>query len=65
MVSRIVLAFLGVGIAVASVLLLGLSGGPRITSTLAVYQLFGYCGLFSSAILILRVIVAIARERVG
>jgi ubiquinone biosynthesis protein len=65
LVSRVVLAFLGVGIAVASVLLLGLSGGPRITSTLAVYQLFGYCGLFSTAILILRVIVAIARERVG
>ena len=65
LVSRAVLAFLGVGIAVAAVLLLGLSGGPRITSTLTVFQLFGYFGLFSSAVLILRVIVAIARERIG
>lgn len=64
-VSRVVLAFMRVGIAIASVLLLGLSGGPRITSTLTVYQLFGYFGLFSSAVLILRVGIAIARERVG
>jgi ubiquinone biosynthesis protein len=64
-VSRVVLAFMGVGLAIASVLLLGLNGGPRITSTLTVYQLFGYFGLFSSAVLLLRVIVAIARERAG
>jgi len=65
MVSRVVLAFMGVGVAIASVLLLGLSGGPRITSTLSVYQLFGYFGLFCGAVLLLRVIVAIARDRAG
>lgn len=65
MVSRVVLAFMGVGIAIASVLLLGLNGGPQITSTLSVYQLFGYFGLFCSAVLLLRVIVAIARDRAG
>jgi|GEM_PF-63034 ubiquinone biosynthesis protein len=65
MVSRVVLAFMGVGIAIASVLLLGLSGSPRITSTLSVFQLFGYFGLFCSAVLLLRVIVAIARDRAG
>lgn len=65
MVSRVVLAFIGVGLAIAAVLLLGLSGGPRISSMLTVYQLFGYFGLFCSAVLLLRVVVAIARERVG
>lgn len=65
LVSWGVLAFMGVGIAIASVLLLGLSGGPRITSTLSLFQLFGYSGLFCSVILLLRVVVAIARERVG
>lgn len=65
LVSRGVLAFLGVGLSIPSVLLLGLHGGPALASTLTVYQLFGYFGLFASAVLILRVIVAIARERVG
>jgi ubiquinone biosynthesis protein len=65
LLSRGVLAFLGVGLSMSSVLLLGLHGGPALASTLTVYQLFGYCGLFASAVLILRVIVAIARERVG
>jgi ubiquinone biosynthesis protein len=65
LVSRAVMAFMGVGVAIASVLLLGMSGGPRITSTLTVFQLFGYSGLFGSVVLLLRVLVAIARERVG
>ena len=65
LVSRAVMAFMGVGVAIASVLLLGMSGGPRITSTLTVFQLFGYSGLFCSVVLLLRVLVAIARERVG
>ncbi|MGE5333964.1 MAG: ABC1 kinase family protein, partial [Nitrososphaerota archaeon] len=65
LVSRAVLAFMGVGLAIASVLLLGLSGGPQISSTLTVYQLFGYFGLFCSAVLLLRVVVAIARERIA
>ena len=65
LVSWMVMAFMGVGIAIASVLLLGLSGGPHITSTLSVFQLFGYSGLFASVVLLLRVVVAIARARVG
>jgi ubiquinone biosynthesis protein len=65
MVSRVVLTFIGLGLAIASVMLLGLNGGPRLSSTLAVYQLFGYAGLFSGALLLLRVVVAIARERLG
>lgn len=65
LVSRAVLAFIGVGLALASVLLLGQSGGPSLTAALTVYQIFGYGGLLCSAVLVLRVIVAIARERVG
>jgi ubiquinone biosynthesis protein len=65
LMSRGILAFLGVGLSISSVLLLGLHGGPILTPALTVYQLFGYCGLFVSAVLILRVIVAIARERSG
>ena len=65
LVSRAVMAFMGVGVAIASVLLLGMNGGPRITSTLTVFQLFGYSGLFCSVVLLLRVVVGIARERVG
>ena len=65
LVSWMVMAFMGVGIAIASVLLLGLSGGPHITSTLSVFQLFGYSGLFASVVLLLRVVVAIARARAG
>jgi ubiquinone biosynthesis protein len=65
LVSRGVLAFIGVGLSIPSVLLLSLHGGPTLASTLTVYQLFGYCGLFASAVLILRIIVAIARERAG
>jgi ubiquinone biosynthesis protein len=65
LVSRGVLAFLGVGLSIPSVLLLGLHGGPALASVLTAYQLFGYCGLFASVVLILRVIVAIAHEGVG
>ncbi|MGO8948198.1 MAG: hypothetical protein ACLQUY_11145 [Ktedonobacterales bacterium] len=65
LVSRAVLAFIGVGLALASALLLGQSGSPHLAPTLTVDQLFGYGGLVCSAVLVLRVIVTIARERVG
>jgi hypothetical protein len=45
--------------------LLVLNGGSRIIAALSVYQLFGYFGLFCGAVLLLRVIVAIARDRAG
>ena len=40
-------------------------GGPALTSTISVCQVFGYFNLFLSAVLILRVIIAIVREKVG
>jgi ubiquinone biosynthesis protein len=65
LVSRVVLAFLGAALGIMSVLFLGMQGGPALTNTISVYQVFGYAGLFLSAVLILRVIIAIIREKVG
>lgn len=64
-VGRIVLACLGAALGLISVLLLGLKGGPMLNATLGMYQAFGYAGLFISITLILRVVVAIARDGVG
>ena len=66
-VSRLTLAFLGASLGIMAILLLGLQGGPEITLSppISVYQMFGYLGLFISMILILRVIIASTRERLG
>jgi hypothetical protein len=51
--------------------LLGIRGGPALLPAAAaghgtgVFQAFGYLGLFLSTILILRVIIATAREGIG
>ncbi|HEX6543257.1 MAG TPA: AarF/UbiB family protein [Ktedonobacterales bacterium] len=63
LVSRVVLAFLGATIGLIAVMLLGLPGGPVLSATLTVYQFFGYCGLFVSVVLILRVLTDIIRTR--
>ncbi len=67
LISRMTLAFLGAALGVMSILLLGLQGGPDISTSppISVYQMFGYLGLFISMILILRVIIASTRERLG
>jgi ubiquinone biosynthesis protein len=65
LVSRAVLAFLGASLGVMGALFLGMQGGPALADTISVYQVFGYAGLFLSSILILRVIVAIVREKAG
>jgi hypothetical protein len=64
-VSRAVLAFLGASLGFMGALFLGMQGGPALADTISVYQVFGYAGLFLSATLILRVIVAIVREKAG
>ena len=46
-------------------LLLGIKGGPALTDTIGVYQLFAYLGLFIGFVLILRGVIAIIRERLG
>jgi ubiquinone biosynthesis protein len=63
LVNRSVLAFLGAVLGGMSVVLLGIPGGPALTSGLSVLQFFGYLGLVLSVVLILRVIVTIARDR--
>ncbi|HLV97845.1 MAG TPA: AarF/UbiB family protein [Ktedonobacterales bacterium] len=65
LVSRAVLAFLGASLGFMGALFLGMQGGPALADTISVYQVFGYAGLFLSATLILRVIVAIVREKAG
>lgn len=65
LVSRVVLAFLGAALGLMAVLLLGLKGGPALSTSTSVYQAFGYFGLFVSIVLILRVVIAIVRERSG
>src|SRR6266508_1063305 len=65
LVNRAVLAFLGIGSGIVSVVLLGTRGGPALTPTTSALQLFGYLGLFSSVVLVLRVVIAIVRDRTG
>lgn len=62
LVDRAVLALLAVGAGVISVLLLESRTGPALTSTLSVLQALGYLGLFSSATLMMRVVIAVLRE---
>ena len=62
LVNRAVLAFLGGLVGVISVVLIGIKGGPEFTGSTSLYEFFGYFGLFCSAVLVMRVLVAILRE---
>lgn len=64
-VNRVVLAFLGGVVGVISVGLLAIRGGPPFSGTTSLYQFFGYFGLFCSAVLVLRVLVAILHDGVN
>jgi ubiquinone biosynthesis protein len=44
-------------------LLLGAPGGPRVSSTVSLYQVIGYNLLLVAAILVLRVLFTILRNR--
>jgi len=63
-VGRAILAFIGGVLGIMAVLLLGVSGGPPLAPTISLLHALGYAGLFASTVLLLRVIVAIARDRV-
>jgi ubiquinone biosynthesis protein len=65
LVNRFVLAFLGGVVGVLSVILLGTGGGPDLTGSTSLFQFFGYFGLFCATVLILRVVVAVARDGVN
>jgi ubiquinone biosynthesis protein len=71
MVNRAVMAFIGASVGLLSVGLLAIHGGPVLLPGGAhmrgtsVFRIFGYLGLFFGVVLILRVVVAIAREGIG
>jgi hypothetical protein len=62
LVNRILLAFLGAGVGVMSVILIGIKGGPDFAGQTSLYEFFGYFGLFCSTVLVMRVLVAILRD---
>jgi ubiquinone biosynthesis protein len=62
LVNRLVLTGLGIGTAIAAVLLLGAGSGPQLEGGLSLYSLLGYVGLFVSAIFIFRVAAAVMRD---
>jgi ubiquinone biosynthesis protein len=62
LVNRVVLAGVGVGIAIVAVVLLSIAGGPHLKSGLRLYPILGYIGLIVSVTFILRVVVAVMRE---
>jgi ubiquinone biosynthesis protein len=61
LVHQVLLAGLAATTGIMAVLLLGLSGGPAVTSEVSLYQLLGYGFLVISAILALRVLVVVFR----
>jgi ubiquinone biosynthesis protein len=63
LVNQFLMAFLGVGSGIVAAMLLGTSGGPKITTTLSLYQFIGYNLLIVAAILALRVLFTILRSR--
>ena len=63
LVHQILLAFLAAASGIMAVLMLGVHGGPSITTTVTVYQFLGYCLLVIAAILALRVLVTVLRPQ--
>jgi ubiquinone biosynthesis protein len=61
LLHQVLLAVLGATAGLMAVLLLGIDGGPRISSTMTLYQLFAYNLLIICAVLVLRVLVLIFR----
>jgi ubiquinone biosynthesis protein len=65
LVNRVVLGLLGGLVALVSVGLLAVPGGPQLTRATSLLDLFGYMGLFLATVLILRVVLAALREGAG
>jgi ubiquinone biosynthesis protein len=61
LLHQALLAILGATAGLMAVLLLGISGGPQVTHTLTLYQLFAYNLLIICAVLVLRVLVVVFR----
>jgi ubiquinone biosynthesis protein len=65
LVHQVLLVFLAAASGIMGVLMLGLHGGPHMTSSVTLYQFFGYCLLVVAAILALRVLVTLLRSGSG
>jgi ubiquinone biosynthesis protein len=61
LLQQVLLTILAATAGIMAVLLLGTGGGPRVTATVSLYQLFGYNLLVVCAVLALRVLVLIFR----
>ena len=61
LLHQVVLVVLAATSGLMAVLMLGLRGGPVITTTVSLYAFFGYCLLVIAAILALRVLVLVFR----
>jgi len=62
LVNRAILAFVGAAFGIVSVLLLGLSGGPIVSGTVSLLDIFGYTGLALSTVLLLRAVVLAIKD---
>ncbi len=62
LLHQVLLAFLGATAGVMAVFLLGAGGGPAVTPTVSLFQVFGYNLLVVSCILVLRVLFVIFRR---
>ena len=61
LLHQVILVALAATSGIMAVLMLGLHGGPAITSSVTLYAFFGYCLLVIAAILALRVLVLVFR----
>jgi ubiquinone biosynthesis protein len=60
---QFLLTFLGAASGIVAALLLGAPGGPKVAPTVSLYQVIGYNLLIVAAILVLRVLFTIFRNR--
>jgi len=60
---QFLLALLGAASGIVAALMLGTSGGPKVTATVSLYQVIGYNLLIVAGILVLRVLFTIFRSR--
>jgi len=63
LLHQVLLAFLGATAGIMAVFLVGASGGPAVTPTVSLFQVFGYNLLVVSCILVLRVLFVIFRRQ--
>jgi ubiquinone biosynthesis protein len=69
-INRAVMAFAGASLGIISAVLLAIHGGPALLpgathGGTSIFRIFGYLGLFFGVVLILRAVIAAAREGIG